>query len=164
MCAPAFLEESRSVWYSLTNDSGSEVEIFLKTDDSDYDTLLQVFTGTCQTPVSEVCNDDVSFFDLTSRVNFVAEMLGDASKPGVQSIINRLGSKDALSPEEVVDGCLELLGAIRVEDGTRQQLVDHVKAGGGVKRGSSEEEVRAFGKRVTEVLQLIAATREYQFA
>ena len=72
-CAPAFLEESRSVWYSLTNDSGSEVEIFLKTDDSDYDTLLQVFTGTCQTPVSEVCNDDVSFFDLTSRVNFVAE-------------------------------------------------------------------------------------------
>ncbi len=101
---------------------------------------------------------------LVRRVNFVAEMLGDASKPGVQSIINKLGSKDALSAEEVVDGCLELLGAIRVEDGTRRQLIDHVKAGGEVKRGSSEEQVRAFGQRVTEVLQLIAATREYQFA
>ena len=69
----AILEEGRSVWYSLTNDSGSEVEIFLKTDDSDYDTLLQVFRGTCQAPVSEVCNDDVSFFDLTSRVTFPAQ-------------------------------------------------------------------------------------------
>ena len=83
--------------------------------------------------------------------------------PGVQSIINRLGSNGALTPEELVDGCLELLGAIRVEGETRQQLIDHVKAGGEIKRGSSEDEVRAFGQRVTEVLQLIAATREYQF-
>ena len=101
---------------------------------------------------------------LVRRVNFVAEMLGDASKPGVQSIINNLGSRDSLTPEELVDGCLELLGAIRIEDGTREQILSHVRSGGEVKRGGSEEEVREFGQRVTSVLQLIAAAREYQFA
>jgi uncharacterized protein (DUF1800 family) len=100
---------------------------------------------------------------LVRRVNYVADALGDASKPGVQSIINRLGSKGTLSSEDLVDGCLELLGAVRVDDGTRQQLVDHAKSDGDLNRGSSEEETRAFGQRVTEMLQLIAATREYQF-
>jgi uncharacterized protein (DUF1800 family) len=100
---------------------------------------------------------------LVRRVNYVADALGDASKPGVQSIINRLGSKGTLSSEDLVDGCLELLGAVRVDDGTRQQLVDHAKSGGDLNRGSSEEETRVFGQRVTEMLQLIAATREYQF-
>ena len=83
--------------------------------------------------------------------------------PGVKAIINRLGSAGTLTPDELVDGCLELLGAVRIQDETRQQLLSHIEAGGEVKRGSTEEESQAFGKRVTEVLQLIAATREYQF-
>ena len=83
--------------------------------------------------------------------------------PGIKSIINRLGTRDTLTPEEFVDGCLELLGAVRITDETREQLLTHVRSGGEISRGSTEEESRAFGQRVTEVLQLIAATREYQF-
>ena len=100
---------------------------------------------------------------LVRRVNFVADSLGNADMPGVQAIINRIGASDALTPEALVDGCLELLGAVQVQDETRQQLIDHVKAGGDIQRGSTESETQAFGKRVTEALQLIAATREYQF-
>ncbi len=100
---------------------------------------------------------------LVRRVNFVADSLGNADMPGVQAIINRIGASDALTPEALVDGCLELLGAVQVQDETRQQLIDHVKAGGDLQRGSTESETQAFGKRVTEALQLIAATREYQF-
>ena len=101
---------------------------------------------------------------LVRRVNFVAAMLGDASKPGVKSIIENLGSRETMSADEMVDGCLELLGAIQLEEGTRQQIVTHVESGGEVRRGSTEDETAAFGRRVTEVLQLIAAAREYQFA
>ena len=100
---------------------------------------------------------------LVRRVNFVADSLGRTDMPGVKAIINRLGSAGTLTPDELVDGCLELLGAVRIQDETRQQLLSHIEAGGEVKRGSTEEESQAFGKRVTEVLQLIAATREYQF-
>ena len=101
---------------------------------------------------------------LVRRVNFVASLLGDASKPGVRSIIDKLGSRESMTADEMVDGCLELLGAIQLEEGTRQQIVTHVESGGEVRRGSTEEEVAAFGRRVTEVLQLIASAREYQFA
>ena len=100
---------------------------------------------------------------LVRRVNFVADRLIDTSMPGVQSIISRLGTKGTLSAEELVDGCLELLGSVRLEKETRQQLIEHIKTSGDIRRGASEEEVRAFGRRVTEALQLIAATREYQF-
>ena len=41
--------------------------------------------------------------------------------------------------------------------------MSHLRADQVIKRGSTEEENEAFGRRVTEVLQLIAATREYQF-
>ena len=101
---------------------------------------------------------------LVRRVNFVADRLGDTSLPGVRFIIDRLSSKDSLSAEELVDNCLELLGTVQLEGKTRQEMLDHLKAGGPITRGTSEDKVRAFGQRVTEVLQLIAATREYQFS
>jgi hypothetical protein len=93
----------------------------------------------------------------------MANKLGDPSFPGVQSIINRLGSKPTLTPEELVDGSLELLGHLPLNPGTRKELIEHARAGGPIKRGSTEEEKRAFTARVSEMLQLIAATREYQF-
>ena len=100
---------------------------------------------------------------LVRRVNFVADSFSNADMPGIKSIINRLGASDTLTPEELVDGCLELLGAVQINDETREQLLTHVRDDGDISRGSTEEETRTFGKRVTEVLQLIAATREYQF-
>ncbi len=100
---------------------------------------------------------------LVRRVNYVADSFSNAEMPGIKSIINRLGARETLTAEELVDGCLELLGAVRINDETREQLLNHVRSGGDISRGSTEEETRAFGKRVTEVLQLIAATREYQF-
>ena len=100
---------------------------------------------------------------LVRRINFVADKLGDASMPGVKSIIDRLGAKDSLSPQELVDNCLELLGAVQIDADTRQEILDHVNAGGPVVRGASEKDIQAFSQRVTEVLQLIASTREYQF-
>lgn len=100
---------------------------------------------------------------LVRRVNFVADNLSDANMPGIQNIINRLGSHNSLTLDALVDGCLELLGAIQVEDQTRQQIIAHARTGGEIRCGSSQAEVQIFGQRVTEVLQLIAATREYQF-
>ena len=68
-----------------------------------------------------------------------------------------------MTPEEFVDGCLELLGPMQVDDDTKLELVTHAETEGVVTRGSSEEERRVFGQRVVQMLQLIAATREYQF-
>ena len=100
---------------------------------------------------------------LVERVNFASGYLGDVSNPGVLDIIDTLASMDgALSPEEAVDGCLDMLGAIEVDDSTRTGLAAHAARSGEVRlRDDSGEEGR---ERIADLLRLIASTREYQIA
>ncbi len=98
---------------------------------------------------------------LMRRINFTADMVGNTSRPGVQSMINRLKGQNSQTPEAFVDACLELMGPLEVNQETRQELVDHAKIGGNLNwandaAGSSE--------RVGEILQLIVSTRDYQYA
>ena len=99
---------------------------------------------------------------LMSRINFVADLVGDTSLPGVQSIINRLRGQGDLKPEALVDGCLDLLGPLDVEPKTRQHLIKQAEEGGTLRWSTAGKESPT-EKKVTEMLQLIAATREYQF-
>ena len=100
---------------------------------------------------------------LSSRVNFVAERVGDTTMPGVQNIINRLATESSLSAPDFVDGCLELVGPLTIGDEARAALIAHVEQGGPLSR-DTEEQRSDFARRTGRVLQLIAATREYQFA
>ena len=99
---------------------------------------------------------------LMSRVNFVADLLGDTSLQGVQSIISRLRARGELTPEGLVDGCLNLLGPMVVESKTRQHLISQAEEGG-VLQWDSEDGKGPSAERVAQMLQLIVATREYQF-
>jgi uncharacterized protein (DUF1800 family) len=95
---------------------------------------------------------------LMSRINFAAEMFGDTSRPGVQAIIARLRAKGTLAPEQLVDGCLDLMGPLQVEDETRQELLEQARGGGNLSWDAADAE-----QRVVEMLQLVVAMREYQF-
>jgi hypothetical protein len=85
-------------------------------------------------------------------------MFGDTSRPGVQEIIARLRAKGSLTPEQLVDGCLDLMGPLQVEDETRQELLEQARSGGNLSWDAADAE-----QRVVEILQLIVAMREYQF-
>jgi hypothetical protein len=100
---------------------------------------------------------------LMARINFVAELIGDPSLPGVRAIINRLKAKGTLTPEQLVEGALDVLGPMEVGAETRQELVDQAKEWGTLS-WDNESNSQAADKRVGEMLQLIVATREYQFA
>jgi uncharacterized protein (DUF1800 family) len=101
---------------------------------------------------------------MMSRVNFAAQQFADVEKPGVRSIIARLRVQGTrLSPEHVVDACLDLMGPLTVSEQTRQQLIAHTAAAGDV-LFAPEPEAAASVERVRELLQLIVATREYQLA
>ncbi|HXH11911.1 MAG TPA: DUF1800 family protein [Alphaproteobacteria bacterium] len=63
---------------------------------------------------------------LLERVNFAAKHLGDVSKPGVRRIIERLRAQGELSPQGLVDGCLDLLGPLTVSAKTRAALLRFV--------------------------------------
>jgi len=96
---------------------------------------------------------------LVERINFCADNLGNTRLPGVQAIINRLGSEGpTLSPDRLVDGCLDMLGAYELADETRTALVAMAQEEGEL-RSSSDE----FAPRVGQMLQSIVATTEYLF-
>ncbi|MFB3119084.1 MAG: DUF1800 family protein, partial [Stenotrophomonas maltophilia] len=59
---------------------------------------------------------------LMRRINFTADMVGNTSHPGVQSMINRLKDQNSQTPEAFVDACLELMGPLEVNQETRQEL------------------------------------------
>ncbi|MCH7549062.1 MAG: DUF1800 family protein [Candidatus Krumholzibacteriota bacterium] len=60
---------------------------------------------------------------LMRRVNFAAELVGNVNKPGIQSMISRLKAQDARSPEQLVDGCLDLMGPMEVAPESRTELI-----------------------------------------
>ncbi|MDA0733641.1 MAG: DUF1800 domain-containing protein [Chloroflexi bacterium] len=101
---------------------------------------------------------------LVGRVNFSADQVGDLSQPGVRDIVDRLGAqKTSMTPEELVDGCLDLIGPLVVEEKTRTSLVGKASTAG-VLSLDTEVGKQEFAQRVAEMLQLIVATREFQFA
>ena len=101
---------------------------------------------------------------LVERINFVADQVGNQSLPGVKLIVDRMSDgASGMSPAELVDGCLDLMGPIEVGEKTRSSLIEHASGGGEIRRGT-EEERGIFARRVTEMLQLIVATAEYQYA
>lgn len=102
---------------------------------------------------------------LVERINFVATELGDIDKPGVRTMINRLAieNEGRLSPSELVDQCLDLMGPMVVSEGTRAALIEHVSSRGDVHL-TSHECGNESNRRVGELLSLIASTREFQLA
>ena len=99
---------------------------------------------------------------LMARVNFVAEKVGDTSLPGVRAMIDRLKARGTLSPDQLVDGCLDLLGPMQAGPDTKQELLGQAKEWGQV-AWDSDANSKIADQRAAEMMQLIAATREYQF-
>ena len=102
--------------------------------------------------------------NLVNRVNFAVSQFSDAGRPGVRAMIDRITAEGpTLSPGEMVDRCLDVIGPLTVSDSTREELVAHAEAGGEL-RLDREEGNGAAGARVREMLTLIVSTREYQMA
>ena len=99
------------------------------------------------------------------RVNFVAKELGNVDLPGVRAIIERLATENGgtLTPGELVERCLDLVGPIDASEDTLSALTEHVAERGDLDLKSHEQGDEA-EQRVGEVLSLIASTREYQLA
>ena len=97
---------------------------------------------------------------LVERINFTADYMGNINLPGVRDIIARLRAEGpTLSPERLVDGCLELLGGYQLAPETRSELVALARGAGALNTAAAD-----FPRRVAQMLQSIVATTEYLFA
>ena len=93
---------------------------------------------------------------LVERINFASKQIGDATKPGIRGMVDRITTEmsEAVSPDILVDSCLQEVGALQVDEDTRRVLVDFSSRGG----------QNTDRRHVAEVLQMVAATQEFQRA
>jgi hypothetical protein len=124
--------------------------------------------GLLQPPSVEGWHEGMEWIDsgsLVERINFMTKELGNVQNPGVRAIIDRLATESGgtLTPEQLVDRCLDLVGPLAVHDDTRAALVAFAARDGALhlqahQPGDSSEQ------RVGNMLRMIAATREFQLA
>jgi uncharacterized protein (DUF1800 family) len=97
---------------------------------------------------------------LVERINFSADNVGNLNHSGVQAIIERLRAEGpTLTPERLVDGCLEQLGHYELAEETRNELVTLARNAGPIQTGAAD-----FPQRAAQMLQSIVSTTEYLFA
>ena len=102
---------------------------------------------------------------LVERVNFASKHLGNLDAPGVRAIVERIKSRlgPMISPERLVDGCLDQMGAISVSPESRDVLIQFASEQGDLTVDSPDANGHA-DRRVTDTMQVIAATHEFQRA
>ena len=124
--------------------------------------------GLLQPPTVEGWHEGVEWIDSGSfveRLNFAAKELSNVSRPGVRAIIDRLAQESGgtLTPVELVDRCLDIVGPITVSDSTHDALVTYAN-----RQGELDLTARQPGdeseQRVGNMLRLVASTREFQLA
>lgn len=129
---------------------------------------LYMGQGLLQPPSVEGWHEGLEWIDsgsLVERINFIAKELSNVQNPGVRTMIERLAAEPGgvLTPAQVVERCLAMLGLLTVDEETRAALVDFVAADGPLDlRGHQPGD--ATEQRVGNVLRLIASTREFQLA
>lgn len=124
--------------------------------------------GLLQPPSVEGWHEGTEWIDsgaLVERVNFVGKELGNVMNPGVRVIIDRLVSEGGgvLSPEALVDRCLDVIGPLSVADATYATLVEFVARQGDVRLAGHQPGDDA-EQRVGDALRLMTSTREFQLA
>ncbi|NQW20068.1 MAG: DUF1800 domain-containing protein [Chloroflexi bacterium] len=101
--------------------------------------------------------DWISTGSMVMRVNFAGEIVGNLDNKGVRDLISTIKSEtgNVTTPESLVRTSLANLGNLQVSDETREGLVQFAS--------SAEDSAHPSDQDVASLLQLIVATREYQF-
>ncbi len=102
--------------------------------------------------------------NLVERINSAAVEIGNVEQPGVRQIIARIqAAGDSVAPGQLVDLCLDAMGQFETGAETRANLTAYARRWGDL-RFDRPDALACTQQRVGEMLQLIAATREYQLA
>ena len=96
---------------------------------------------------------------LVERVNYAAGEMNRIDAPGIRAAVRRFSdSGPTVSAEELIDGCLEVLGGYQLMTETRDLFLAHLGQDRDIETGDE-----GFAHQVGHMLQLIVSTQEYQF-
>ena len=100
---------------------------------------------------------------LVNRINFAVDLFSDHGKTGVRDIVDRIEARGSLCPRQFVDTSLEMMGCLEASGRTQTELYDHASLLGDLRFETAADKAEST-RRIKEMMQLIASTREYQLA
>ncbi|MBT3941365.1 MAG: DUF1800 domain-containing protein [Chloroflexi bacterium] len=104
--------------------------------------------------------DWISTGSMVQRINFASGTVGDKNKKGIKAIVDGISERHPtgdVNAEDLVDDCLEFLGALQVGDDTREGLVVYAR-----EQGEIDPRTDDGANKIVSMLQLIVSAREYQ--
>ncbi len=101
--------------------------------------------------------DWISTGSMVQRVNFASDIIGDLDREGIVELVEsiRADAGEGASPESLVQASLKHLGNIQVSDQVNEGLAEFAS--------NFENTARPSNENIASLLQLIVATREFQF-
>ena len=101
---------------------------------------------------------------LVERLNASTKEISNSSHPGIRSIIDFVRSYGpTIEPETLVHSCLEAMAVYDMPSKTIETLVEYASKWGNLSFARPDS-IPCSEQRVTELLQMIVSTREYQMA
>lgn len=100
---------------------------------------------------------------LVERINFATQQLADVNNPGVEAMTGKIAEANGgtVTPEDLLDRCLEQMGAISLSNETRLAILDFAKKSTEVYSGSSGMDDNG-NEHLSEMLQMVACSYEFQ--
>ena len=96
---------------------------------------------------------------LIERVNYAVDVLGNPGTPGMCKIIERISEgRTSISSKDLVEACLYELGGVELEARTLDILLGELGADEAIAVDDN------FGLRVSQIMELIVASREFQLS
>ena len=112
-------------------------------------------------PSVEGWHEGVEWLDsgnLLERINFASRYLSGNDKVCVQDVINKIGGKySEITPNYLLEECLNQLGYINLDKVTEQNLVNNVS----LKEFKNAEEIT---NAVSDTIRSVVSSREFQLA
>ena len=96
---------------------------------------------------------------LIERVNYAVDVLGNPDTPGMRKIIERISEgRPSISPKDLIEACLYELGGVELEARTMDILLGELGSEGNIAVDDN------FGLRISRIMELIVASREFQLS
>ena len=101
---------------------------------------------------------------LVERVNFITNHLGDEANPGVNDMIIKIidTSGKQISPVDLVDKCVEILGLNKISEITRQELIKVASSARDRDQGNQQDAHISLRSTILQLFKLIGSSKEYQ--
>jgi uncharacterized protein (DUF1800 family) len=96
---------------------------------------------------------------LIERVNYAVDVLGSPDTPGMRKIIARISDeRTSISPKDLIEACLYELGGVELEARTMDILLGELGSEGNIAVDDN------FELRISQIMELIVASREFQLS